>query len=321
MNSRIHVAVGVIVSQDKKQVLISKRTPKQHLAGLWEFPGGKVEKGENVEAALKREVYEELGIIVISCNQLITVSHDYPNKNVYLDVWLIEEWNGEPVAKEEQEFTWANINELSSFEFPEANKHIIQTLSLSPYYLISPESYGNITDFISVIGKSINFGVKLFQLRLKTRDEPEYSQLIKRINELTKKHNVKFIVNGKPNDIDKFNANGIHLKSEYLYDYNKRPINEEFILGASCHNEAELLQAEKINVNYAFISPVKKTGSHPEAIAIGWQQFKVLSEKVKFPVYALGGMSLDDLEIARQHNAYGIAMISAIWGKPFKLNN
>lgn len=321
MNNRIHVAVGVIFSPDKKQVLISKRKSHQHLAGLWEFPGGKVEKGEDIHSALKRELYEELGIKVEKAMQLTTISYDYPDKGVLLDVWQVNEWSDEPESRENQELSWVNTNELSCYDFPEANKHIIQTLSLTPVYLISPQSYENACDFTSKIEQCFSFGIKLFQLRLDSIIEPEYSQLINRLSKLTQNNNVKFILNGEPSDIKKYTVDGIHIKSKQLFNFCERPISEKFILGASCHNEKELIQAEKLNVNYAFLSPVKKTSSHPDSIPLGWETFQRLSKKVKFPVYALGGMSLNEMEIAKYNNAYGIAMISSVWNEPEKINN
>lgn len=321
MNSRRHVAVGVIFSPDKKQVLISKRKANQHLAGLWEFPGGKVEKGEDIYSALKRELYEELGVKVEEAKQLTTISYDYPDKSVLLDVWQINEWSGEPESREDQELKWVNTGELSLYDFPEANKHIIQTLSLKSVYLISPKSYENVNDLISTIEQCFSSGIKLFQLRLESKIEPEYSQLINRLCKLTRTNDVKFMLNGEPSDINKHDVDGIHLKSQELFNFDERPLSEKMILGASCHNEKELLQAEKLNVNYAFLSPVKRTSSHPDSLPLGWKLFQSLSKKVTFPVYALGGMSLNDLETAKSNNAYGIAMISAIWDEPEKINN
>lgn len=321
MNSRIHVAVGVIFSPDKKQVLISKRKANQHLAGLWEFPGGKVEKGEGIQSALKRELYEELGIKPEKIKQLTTISYNYPDKDVLLDVWQVNKWCGQPESKENQELRWVNIDELSLYDFPEANKHIIQTLSLKPVYLISPKSYENVDDFISTIEQCFSSGIKLFQLRLESNIEPEYSQLINRLSKLTQANDVKFMLNGEPSDISKHDIDGIHLKSQELFNFDERPLSEKMLLGASCHNEKELLQAEKLNVNYAFLSPVKRTSSHPDSLPLGWKLFQSLSQKVTFPVYALGGMSLNELEIAQSNNAYGIAMISAIWNEPEKINN
>lgn len=321
MNNRIHVAVGVIFSPDKKQVLITKRKAHQHLAGLWEFPGGKVEKDENFLSALKRELDEELGIDVILASHLTTISHNYPDRDVLLDVWQIDKWFGEPASREDQELAWVDIDKLSHYDFPEANKHITQTLLLPPVYLISPQTYESHDEFLQTIEQCFKAGLKLFQLRLELKKEPEYSNLIKELSSLAKKYSVNLILNGDPSYLKKYNINGIHLKARQLFEYSERPVDEDFILGASCHNEKELLQAEKLNVNYAFLSPVKKTQSHSDHHPLSWKNFRKIREKVKFPVYALGGMSLSDKKIARSYNAHGIALISGIWNKFSELDS
>ena len=244
MSDRIYVAVGVIYSLDKKQVLISKRKAEQHLAGLWEFPGGKVEYKESVQSALKRELHEELGIKVISTSQLTTISYDYPDKKVLLDVWLVKEWSGKPESKENQQLAWVQIDNLTSYSFPEANKHIIQTLTLPSIYLVSPSSYENLTEFISTAEQCFIAGIKVFQLRLELIEEAEYLKLINKLSNLAKIYSVKLILNGKPRDIEKYSINGIHLKSKELFNYESRPVSEELLRGASCHNEKELLQAK-----------------------------------------------------------------------------
>ncbi|PTT03442.1 NUDIX domain-containing protein, partial [Pseudomonas sp. HMWF006] len=83
---RVHVAAAVI-RDDSGKVLIARRADTQHQGGLWEFPGGKVEADESVETALARELHEELGIVVGAARPLIKVHHDYPDKQVLLDVW------------------------------------------------------------------------------------------------------------------------------------------------------------------------------------------------------------------------------------------
>jgi len=130
---------------------------------------------------------------------------------------------------------------------------------------------------------------------------------------LANQYNAKLILNGTATDIKKYDIDGVHFKSSELINHASRPISEEYILGASCHNLEELTHASKLNVNYAFISPVSTTKSHPEQKALGWDNFNNLRKKVKFPVYALGGMTPADLKVAKSHGAYGIAMIGAIW--------
>ncbi len=321
MNARVHVAVGIIYSLDKEKVLISQRTAGQHLAGFWEFPGGKVEKNEEVYSALKRELDEELGVQVEDASRLTSFSYDYPDKKVLLDVWQVHKWNGEPHSKEGQKVDWVKINELDNYAFPEANKHITQTLFLSSTYLISQASCNEYSKLLSVVEECFSSGLKLFQLRLSSRDEPEFSILIEELYKLSKSYNSKLILNGFPADVEHYKVHGLHLKSNQLSKYESRPISEKYILGASCHNQEELFLAKKLNVNYAFLSPVAKTSSHPKVEAIGWDKFYKMRKLVDFPVYALGGMQLADLKVAKSYNAYGIALISAIWNSNSSVKN
>src|SRR6185295_609880 len=102
---RVHVAVGV-VSDGGGRILVARRPDHVHQGGLWEFPGGKVEAGETVQQALRREVLEELAIEVVQCRELIAVQHDYSDKAVLLDVWWVDNFRGEPHGREGQPWQW-----------------------------------------------------------------------------------------------------------------------------------------------------------------------------------------------------------------------
>src|SRR6478752_215306 len=107
---RVHVAVGVITN-NRQEVLIAKRAVHLHQGGFWEFPGGKVEKNETVQQALSRELHEELGINVEVARPFIKITHDYPDKSVLLDVWLVEQFTGQPQSRESQPLLWVAIDE------------------------------------------------------------------------------------------------------------------------------------------------------------------------------------------------------------------
>tara|TARA_R110001606_G_scaffold399310_1_gene584809 strand:- start:138757 stop:139152 length:396 start_codon:yes stop_codon:yes gene_type:complete len=127
MKKVIHVAVATIVNADN-EVLLALRQAHQHLGNLWEFPGGKVEAGETVYDALKREILEELAITVITAQPLLTVSHDYDDRSVLLDVWHVEQFDGTPHGQEGQRLQWCAISDLVDIEFPSANVPIISAL-------------------------------------------------------------------------------------------------------------------------------------------------------------------------------------------------
>ena len=130
MNKPVHVAVGVIVDNtgQQTQYFLTKRLEHSHQGGKWEFPGGKVEKDETVAQALARELKEEVAIEVLSCQPLITINHDYYDKRVLLEVFIVDQYLGEPSAKEGQGQGWFTLDELQTLDFPKANQAIIDKL-------------------------------------------------------------------------------------------------------------------------------------------------------------------------------------------------
>ncbi len=122
------VAAGAILSADRQQVLLAKRRADQHQGDLWEFPGGKIEPNESADLALARELQEEIGITVETSSPLVTVEHEYSDKAVRLDVFLVERFSGEPTGLEGQTVAWVPLTDLSNYQFPEANVRIVQAL-------------------------------------------------------------------------------------------------------------------------------------------------------------------------------------------------
>ncbi|EYS85423.1 7,8-dihydro-8-oxoguanine-triphosphatase [Cupriavidus sp. SK-4] len=99
------VAVGVLVQPDGR-FLLAQRPAGKPYEGYWEFPGGKLEPGESVEAALARELHEELGLDVTQCERWHILEHDYPHAYVRLYFCKVTDWRGDPVGREGQAFSW-----------------------------------------------------------------------------------------------------------------------------------------------------------------------------------------------------------------------
>lgn len=131
MSKIVHVAVGVIISTNEQlqtQYFLTKRLVNAHQGGKWEFPGGKVEKHESVAQALARELKEEVNIDVLACIPLTTITHAYPDKKVCLEVFIVDNYTGEPSAQEGQGQGWFSLHELQKLDFPKANDAIIEKL-------------------------------------------------------------------------------------------------------------------------------------------------------------------------------------------------
>jgi 8-oxo-dGTP diphosphatase len=129
--SRLHIAVGVIFNKHKDKVLIAKRPEYVDQGGLWEFPGGKYQENENVEEALKRELFEELNLVVDKSFAMTRIEHDYTNRKVELNVWIVSEWHGDVYGKEGQVIEWVPVSTLSQRSFPDANSTIVESLILN----------------------------------------------------------------------------------------------------------------------------------------------------------------------------------------------
>ena len=130
--SAIHVVAAVIWHpQQTNTILITQRPADKHLGGYWELPGGKKEAEETPTEALGRELFEEVGIQVVNCKPLLQVTHNYPDKRIFLDVWQVMTFSGEAVAKENQAMVWASITQLDDYEFPEADVPVLEALRQS----------------------------------------------------------------------------------------------------------------------------------------------------------------------------------------------
>ena len=122
----IQVAVGIIVRDEN--VFITLRANDVHQGGKWEFPGGKVEAGEDFSQALARELHEEVGVVVKSCETLLELTHDYPEKRITLAYIRVDGFSGEPHGAEGQTSKWHPIATLDEVDFPEANRQVVALL-------------------------------------------------------------------------------------------------------------------------------------------------------------------------------------------------
>lgn len=125
--THFHVAAGVL-SDVAGRVLIAERLCDGPYHGLWEFPGGKIRDGESPLAALRRELLEELGIDAIRFEPFMNLSHDYPDRTVALEFFLVNEWRGEPVGREGQRLRWVAVSDLDADELLPADAPLVAAL-------------------------------------------------------------------------------------------------------------------------------------------------------------------------------------------------
>jgi len=305
----IHVAVAVI-KNNQNQYLIAKRLNHVHQGGLWEFPGGKVEIGETTLEALTRELQEEVAIQLQTARPFIQIEHHYEDRSVLLDVWLVTEFSGHAQGREGQAIAWQPIDAFTPEKFPQANWPIIKAIRLPDYYMITPET-DNIAMLLDTLESNFHKGIRLVQLRVKTISSEKYRTLANQVLELAHAYQAEVLTNSdNPDQLDPALFSGVHLSHQSLWTLSSRPLPHHQWLAASCHSAKDLARACQIGVDFAVLSPVLKTTSHPTAVPLGWEQFTSLVKNTSLPTYALGGLQTHQLTTAYCQGAQGIAGIS-----------
>ena len=310
----IDVAAAAIVD-GQGQVLLAQRLAHLHQGGKWEFPGGKFEPGETAEQALLRELHEELDITVHDYQPLIRLVHHYPEKSVRLHVFTVTRFSGLPKGKEGQALQWADISRLRSFQFPDANYPIVSAVQLPELMLITPAwaSFENdIDQLLQFLQKKIANGISLLQLRLPDCDDTTYLDIVQRLQASGLLERCRLMLNRDPQLIARFANVGWHISGEHVEAAQAilaKGMRPDW-LSMSIHGRDEWHARRMLEPDFVLLSPVKATASHPESTALGWQKFAEIAEEINGPVYALGGMNVEDLIHAKQSGAQGIAGIS-----------
>jgi 8-oxo-dGTP diphosphatase len=307
----VHVVAGVI--QDPRgRILLARRTAGRDLAGLWEFPGGKVDAGETPEQALARELHEELGIRIASSAPLIAVPQAYRNKRIVLDVRKVSAWTGSATGREHQALAWVPPAKLAIYPMPPADRPVVAALRQADCYLITPEPDPQRQEtFLGTLECALKAGVRRVQLRSALQPDalrPLAEAVLKRCDVA----GAELLINSHI-DLARRLGTGVHLRAAQLLSLGERPLPAKQIVAASCHDADELRHAESLGLDFVVLGPVAATASHLERAPLGWGGFARLRELIALPIYALGGLGATDLSMARAHGAQGIAAIRGLW--------
>ncbi len=308
----IHVAAAVIRDASGR-VLLTRRAQHTHQGGLWEFPGGKLEPGESVEQGLRREIKEELGLELLGHRPLIQNLHHYPDKSILLDVHLVTGYQGVAAGLEGQPLKWVEPERLKDYSMPEADLPVVRAITLPDRYLITGPDPLQQEQFLGRLHQALDAGIRLVQLRVGAIPEPTMLELGRAALKLCRSRKARMLLNDSPEMAMRIGADGVHLNSKRLLELTARPLPAEYLVAASCHTSEELAHASALGLDFAMLSPVRATASHPEALPLGWERFGQLVAGANLPVYALGGMQQSDLDKAWEQGAQGIAGISCFW--------
>jgi 8-oxo-dGTP diphosphatase len=287
------------------QILLSKRHQGAHQGGLWEFPGGKFELGEDPKSCLNRELEEELGISLCGSFFMFQIPWDYGDKSIRLWVYEVIEFDGEPQGLEGQDVNWFSSDALKALEFPKANDAIVRAIGLpriiriyDPTLTLEPAIWATQTEHQCLL----YFRGLMPGIELETVIDAA----------LTRGHQVILTLDQLPC----FRAGcGVHLRktdcvSDALTHLEK--LNDPWPITAGIRDEQDLERQRAWPFDALLISPVRETPSHHGTQALGWDRFSELASMVGVPAYALGGMNHDDLPTVIEYGGFGVAGIRGL---------
>jgi 8-oxo-dGTP diphosphatase len=310
LNATKVTEVAAAVIERPGEILLAQRPAGKAYPGFWEFPGGKIEPGEDALRALTRELKEELDITVTAATPWITRVYAYTHATVRLHFFRVTAWDGEPKPLEDQAIAWQSVASPGVSPMLPANAPVLNALRLPPLLAVSNVADMGGERWMSAMQLAVFEDVKLVQLREKHLGRLRFQHLLERLMTRATPAGAKVVVNSDCGSWPQ--SDGAHLTAAALMAAAVRPAGE--IVGASCHDAEELAKAAALDLDYAVLGPVKATASHPGAALLGWEGFAALVRNCPIPVYAIGGLTRADLAVARQRGAQGVAMMRAAMG-------
>ncbi|OTG66607.1 NUDIX domain-containing protein [Acinetobacter silvestris] len=291
----VHVAIGLLFHRGK--VLVGWRNADQHQGNKHEFPGGKVEQGETPEQACRREIFEEVGIGIQEWHIFDVIHHVYDDVEVYLHLFhaqVPEKY----LSDIQQPWNWYDREKLLDLNFPKANQVIVERLYWQHAIQIS-------ADLIQLnrLAEDTLLYWRTDSMTLSIQDFQNFSDA--QLKSLILNYELWMQLD----EALQKKIGAVQFKQHQILAMQKGQLPMGMRCIASCHDAVSLQHAQKIGCDAVFLSPVQATESHPDALILGWEWFQQLAKNCDIPVFALGGLKPQDLPLAQQNFAYGVAGI------------
>lgn len=293
----ISVAIALIVHQGK--VAVAWRDAARVQGNCYEFPGGKIESGENESDATIREVAEELGLVVAVTRQWAYVQYEYADRVVHLSIMRSRMNSADPIGH--GRVHWLSYDQLKTIPFPKANQQFLGRFDWGRLLAIVPFQPGITAQHLA------HHNVNVCYLR-----HWSLNQIIQLMAQQPSQHmivNVEHYQQLDPKQQSHIFA--IHLTARQLHQEAMvtQVLRLQHNIIAACHTVHDIECANRLGVDAIFLSPVSATASHPDAQPLGWARFAQLAMLAEMAVYALGGVQRKDLPVAQHYGAYGVAGI------------
>lgn len=300
------IAIGLLCFEG--QVLIGWRHATQHQGNKYEFPGGKCEANENPLAACRREVLEEVGVDVTHWRSI--GQHEFDYGDVFLRLhWFQASLNAAQVAQVKPMWQWHTREHLLNLPFPKANRAILARLQWPRHVKISASLAS--VDQLDQLKQLQPSGGLMYWRDNAIHGIDEVQQQLSALSQEQLQHVVLNWAQWQQLPCHlQAQLSTVHLKHSQLMQLQPSALRPQLRYVAACHDLASLQQAQYLGCDAVLLSPVKTTNTHPETTPLGWDAFATLAKNYALPIYALGGLSPDDLATAQSYGAYGVAGIS-----------
>ena len=311
MDSRPVEVVAAVIERPDGSFLLAQRPAGKVYAGYWEFPGGTVELGEPLGAAVARELHEELGIDVETAHPWIVRNYTYPHAAVRLNFFRVRAWRGEPHGREDQQLAWQSLSAISVSPLLPANGPVLRALGLPFEYAITHAGQIGCEEQLRRLERRLAQGLRLIQIRERRMAASDLESFAKTVIAAARPFGAKVLINSEVGLARRLDADGVHFTAAQLARLENRPSLPW--CAASCHMAAEIEHAARIGIDFAVLGPVHATPTHPDSNPLGWENFSVLAQGAELPVFALGGVSTSELSTAWSCGAHGVAMVRGSW--------
>ncbi len=306
----IHVACGVL-QRANGDVLLAQRPTGKIAAGRWEFPGGKIEAGEEPLHALVRELDEELGIHVEQARPLIRYRHEYSNRGVLLDTWLVSRFSGEPHGRENQALAWVAPAALK--DWPDTLPTVApsaRAVNLPVHYVFTRPS-ATVEQVLRGLPRLPC--ASLLRLRFPLLSDAGYASAAQQILPAAQAQGLRVVLDRTAEQALALGADGWHASEAIMLQMHGRAAPGPELQLASCHGAQALRHAVSAGFDAVVMGSVLATATHPAGTLLGWAGFAEAIQYAGVPAYAIGGLGPAQLDAAFAAYGQGVASISAYW--------